>query len=206
MYFIVYEERQSRLPASKHIFPFSFSYPTTPIPPGTFCSEFGSVKHCVTVYLMTPSKNHTLATHILNFGDYLNLLQDPVALKPLKLEKRKKSLMFSLVHPSSSSSPLHFTLKMPQRGFLPGEYATFKFSLINLTGKSLARVVISFIQKISYHADKVRKTLGSVLDEAETLEVDAAVETIWESGFFIPRDIKPTFYKCNIEHQYFLKV
>lgn len=64
---------------------------------------------------------------------------------------------------------------------------------------------MSFIQKVSYHGEKTKKTLGSVLDITQTVEADSAVETLWDSGFFIPHGVKPT-YKGIIEHQYFIKV
>jgi len=193
------------LPASKHIFPFSFYYPMNTLP-GSFCTQYGSIQHQVVAYLKTPHGFHKLALQPIYFGDYLNLTFDPVALSPLRLERSKKSFVYSLVHPTSPMKrPLQFTLKVPQRGFLPGEYSPFTLSVINLTGKSLTRILFSFIQKITYHADKSKKTMASVLDLTETVEADSATETLWESGFFVPEGIKPS-YKGTIEYQYYIKV
>lgn len=202
---LVTNEKLLCLPGTKHIFPFSFQYPTKCVLPGSYTSPYGGVHHQVVAYFQTPWDFIQIASTTLKFRDYYNLALDPVALSPLTYEKQKRSLLHDLVR-RSLSQKLSFTLRLPRQGYLPGDDSHFNLTLINQTGKRIERIMVSFIQKVCYYADKnKKKTVGAVLDYTETTEADWAVETIWESSFRVPIGVKPT-YRGIIEHLYFIKV
>ncbi|CAL8074317.1 unnamed protein product [Orchesella dallaii] len=193
------------LPASKHVFPFRFQYPSKVVLPGSFSSPYGVVRHQVVAYFQTPWDFVQISSTTLKFRDYYNLALDPVALSPLTYEKQKRSLFHDLVR-RSFSQRLAFTLRLPRQGYLPGDDSHFLLTLINQTGKRIERILVSLIQKVCYHTDKnKKKTMGTVLDCTETTEADWAVETLWESSFRVPLGVKPT-YRGIIEHTYFIKV
>lgn len=109
--------------------------------PSSYVGEHGQVAYYVEATIKRSWKFDHVLKEKFTVNAMVDLNKDPSALEPTE---RRASKNFCCL--CCASGPVGFVIKLPRRGFVPGEHVSPEVEMTNQSGRGISGVSLSLIQ------------------------------------------------------------
>ncbi|CAG7732832.1 unnamed protein product, partial [Allacma fusca] len=168
-----------------HQLPFSFKLPQGL--PSSFVGKYGVVHYEIRAEIKRPGKKSVNAKTMFTVNGLVDLNTAPGVSQPMEVRKYKKLCCLFC-----KSGPIGFVLKLPRRGFVPGEYLHFVAELNNHSTRNVNSVKISLLQKITFKANEKSKFVTKTVCEAKGPAVGRGDSESWSGDILKIPPIPPS--------------
>ncbi|XP_014210214.1 arrestin domain-containing protein 17-like [Copidosoma floridanum] len=183
------------LPAGTHTYPFQYALP--PNLPSSFKSDNGRIRYKIKAILNRPWRfNHKTKT-AFTLVSHLDLNKVPSALEQVNLNRYKTFCCLCC-----ATEELAVNLRLPVRGYVPGEVIPIKVSIENLSGMRIGMVkhklvkIVTYLATFPYTSKKIDK---SVVSEVSRGPISDSEETNYDVNLDVPPLLPASFLNhCKI--------
>ncbi|XP_048507288.1 arrestin domain-containing protein 17-like [Athalia rosae] len=155
-------ENEFEIPEGNHVFPFSWMLPAKI--PCSFESIYGRVRYTIKAVVDRPWKCDHVVKVPFTVVPILDLNTEPHASDPIE-EKNHKTFW-------GHSEPLHMSVSIPVRGYVPGQNVPIKAKLNNMSGVDVEKLRVVMKKLVTFYAAGDSRMRKEVIQDFEVNVVE----------------------------------
>ncbi|CAG5125230.1 unnamed protein product [Candidula unifasciata] len=180
------------LEAGQYTYPFKFRIP--PTSPTSFEGQFGFIRYWTKVTIERPWKKDVSAKKLFSVIFPLDLNQEPTASQPTNNQKEKQLCCLCC-----TSGPIIAEIRLPQKGYVPGERLNFAADIDNSTRRKVHNITVELLMTTTFHAAYKSRSVTQTVSRIQRGSLKSGNSDSWEGGSLLVPPLPPSFLiGCNI--------
>jgi hypothetical protein len=176
----------AKIPPGRNSYPFNFALPSMNLP-SSYVGEYGSVTYQIEATIKRSWKFDQVIKEKFTVNAIVDLNTDAGAAEPGEWKSSKNFCCFCC-----ASGPLGFVMKLPRKGYVPGEFISPIVELNNLSSRGINSVSLTLVQNATFFAQSSKRQGTKTLSEVKRPGVDPGDTDIWQGRLLQIPAVPPT--------------
>ncbi|BFZ01389.1 hypothetical protein BsWGS_04428 [Bradybaena similaris] len=180
------------LEAGQYTYPFKFRIP--PTSPTSFEGQFGFVRYWAKVTIERPWKKDVSAKKLFSVIFPVDLNQEPAASQPISNQKEKRLCCLCC-----TSGPIIAEIRLPQKGYVPGEKLIITADIDNRTRRKVQNIAVELLMTTTFHAAYKSRSVTQIVARIQRGSLKSGNSDSWEGDSLLLPPLPPSFLiGCSI--------
>ncbi|CAG5116543.1 unnamed protein product [Candidula unifasciata] len=188
----IHHDEKRMMEAGQYTYPFQFHVPA--ICPTSFEGQYGYVRYWVKVTIERPWKKDISAKKIFTVISPLDLSLEPNAAQPAYNTREKHICCMCCM-----SGPITATLRLSQKGYVPGETVTVSAEVNNSSRRKVDSISVELLMTTTFHTPHKSRSVTQQVARLHHGSLASGKSDKWEGDNFSVPSLPPSYLSgCSI--------